>query len=135
MKYDNFLQELKSLNPQMYVRVVAEFGNRDVSVDEYTFSNVEVFTQGDYGLGEDEFNIVFSVIDCNYSTRVLTVGKLIDVLMEVEGKSEIERFTISPEPESDLPCPHFDLWPGSESRLKTKIITDDLVEIYLDHKS
>ena len=133
MKYDNFLQELKLLNSNMYVRVAAGFGDRSgFNSDEWTFSNCEVFTQGDYGLSENQFNMVFDVIDSNYSNKVLTVEKLITIL-EVEGKSEIERFTISPEPESNLPCPHFDVWPGSESQLKIKVISDDLVEIYLDH--
>jgi len=136
MKYDNFLQELKLLNPNMYVRVAAGFGDRSgFNSDEWTFSNVEVFIcDNDYGLTENEFNLEFGVIDSNYSNKVLTINDLISKL-DVEGKSEIERFTISPEEGSDAACHYFDLWPGSESQLKTKVISEDLVEIYLDHKS
>ena len=135
MKYDNFLQELKLLNPNMYVRVVAGFGDRSgFNSDEHTFSNVQVFICGDYGLTENEFNLEFGVIDSNYSNKVLTINELISKL-DVEGKSEIERFTISPEPDSDLPCPYFDVWPGIKSQLKTKVIGDDLIEIYLDYLS
>lgn len=133
MKYNNFLQELKLLNPNMYVRVVAGFGDRPgFNSDEHTFSNVEVSTHGDYGLSENEFILEFRPIDSNYSNKLLTVGDLIASLT-VGSQSEIVRFTITPEPDSDLPCPYFDVWPGITSQLKTKVISDDLVEIYLDH--
>lgn len=133
MKYDNFLQELKLLNPNMYVRVVAGFGDRSgFNSDKYTFSNVKVSTNSDYGLSENEFILEFRPIDSDYSDRVLTVGNLITSLT-AGFQSEIMRFTITPEPDSDLPCPYFDVWPGIKSQLKIKVISDDLIEIYLDH--
>lgn len=136
MKYDNFLQELKLLNPNMYVRVAAGFGDRSgFNSDEWTFSNVQVFIcDNDYGLTENEFNLEFGVIDSNYSNKVLTINDLI-LKLDIEGKSEIERFTISPEEESDAACHYFDVWPGIKSQLKIKVISDDLIEIYLDHLS
>ena len=133
MKYDNFLQELKLLNPNMYVRVVAGFGDRSgFNSDKYTFSNVKVSTNSDYGLSENEFILEFRPIDSNYSNKVLTVGKLITSLT-TGCQSEIVRFTITPESDSDLPCPYFDVWPGIKSQLRIKVISDDLIEIYLDH--
>lgn len=133
MKYDNFLQELKLLNPNTYVRVAAGFADRSgFNSDEDIFSNVTVSTNDDYGLTENEFILEFRLIDSNYSNNLLTVGELITSLT-VGCQSEIVRFTITPEPESDLPCPYFDVWPGSKSQLKIKVISNDLVEIYLDH--
>ena len=135
MKYDNFLQELKLLNPNMYVRVAAGFGNRSgFNSDEYTFSNVEVSTHDDYGLSENEFILEFRPIDSNYSNKLLTVENRITSLT-TGCQSEIVRFIITPEPDSDLPCPYFDVWPGIKSQLKTKVIGDDLIEIYLDYLS
>jgi hypothetical protein len=142
MKYNNFLQGLKLLNPNTYVRVVAGFGDRSgFNSDEWTFSNVQVFIcDDDYELAENEINLEFGVIDSNYLNKVLTVNDLISKL-DIEGKSEIERFIISPEGDSDGACHYFDAWPGnyfdawpgSKSQLKIKVISDDLIEIYLDH--
>lgn len=135
MKYVNFLQELKSLNPNMYVQVVSGFGNPELRSEKYAFSNTKVFIISDnYGHNRDDIDLEFGVIDSNYSAKILKVYELINSL-DLEGKCNITRFTISPEPESDMPCAYYDIFLADNCELKVKIISDDLVEIYLDELS
>lgn len=134
MKYNNFLQELKLLNPNMYVRVAAGFGDRSgFNSDEYAFSNVEMIIILDecYGLIDKKFDLDFRVIDSNYSNKVLTVGEVISSL-NAYSDFDIERFTISAELGLNEFWPYFDIFTPGRCQIKTKVIDDDLVEIYLD---